>query len=398
MANRPNRERRPPSFPILRLPLRAAGATVAAGALLLAAACAGKPAAAPPAAAMKVPVTVGKATREAVPVTLGAVGTVESPHVVSIRSQVGGVLDKVHFSEGQDVRQGQLLFTIDPRSFEASLAQAQAQLARDQALAANAQQDVARYADLVKKDYVTQEQFDSIRANAASLAATVQADQAAVENMKLQLGYTRITAPISGRTGSVLVHAGNLVKANADTGMVSIQQMEPIDIRFAVPQQYLEKVRQRDSSGALEVTAKPEESGAEAHQGKLTFIDNAVDTSTGTIDLKASFPNHDRALWPGQFVDVSLTLATQEDAVVVPAPAVQSGQNGDYVFVVKPDMSVESRPVKVARTMGTRTVIAEGLEGGETVVTDGQLRLKPGAVIEAKPPAGTPAAAQEGGP
>ncbi len=326
-----------------------------------------------------VPVHVGRVTRETVPVEVHGIGTVAPRSTVQVKAQVGGEVTAVHFREGQDVTKGQALFTIDPRPYRAAVQKAEAQLARDRALAANAEADVARYADLVEKDYVTREQYDQIQADAESQKATVKADEAALEEARLDLGWTTISSPVAGRTGKVLIHAGNVVKAN-DLPLVVIQQIEPVDVSFSVAQSYLDEIRGRQASGELAATAAPP--GGAAHQGTLTFIDNEVDPTTGTIELKATFPNRDRALWPGQFVNVTLDLAVEQDAVVAPAPAVQSGQKGDYVFVVKDDGTVESRSVEVSRTMGERAVIAKGLSGGETVVTDGQLRLVPGAPVE----------------
>ncbi len=327
----------------------------------------------------KVPVHVGRVIRETVPVEVHGIGTVTSRSTVEIKSRVVGEVTAVHFREGQDVKKGQVLFTIDPRPYRAAVQEAEAHLARDRALAANAQADIARYADLVKKDYVTQEQYDQIRASAKSQQATVNADEAALEQARIDLGWTTISAPVSGRTGTLLVHAGNVVKAN-DLPLVVIQQIEPVDVAFSVAQSYLDEIRSRQSSGELTATAAPP--GGAEHRGALTFIDNAVDPTTGTIELKATFPNRDRALWPGQFVNVTLDLAVEQDAVVAPARAVQNGQEGDYVFVVKDDGTVESRDVEVSRTVGQRAVIAKGLSGGETVVTDGQLRLVAGAPVE----------------
>lgn len=373
--------RRPPRF-ALAVPLAAALAT----------GCGGE-AAAPPAAPPALPVTVAEVSREAMPVRWQGIGTVQSMATVSVLSQVGGEITAVHFTEGADVRAGQPLFTIDPRPYQAALKEAEARLARDRALADNARQDVERYADLVARDYVTREQYDSIRANAASLTAAAAADEAAVESARLDLAYCTISSPINGRTGSLLIHRGNVVKAN-DKPLLVIHQVEPIEVAFALPQQYLDEVRRRAAGGELEAEVAPPGAGGDPRRGDLAFLDNAVDPGTGTVQLKATFPNHDRALWPGQLVDVTLTLAVETDAVVAPAPAVQTGQKGDYVFVVGPDMTVELRPVTVSRTMDGKAVVAKGLEPGERVVTDGQLRLAPGARVEVKP--GAAAAEEEG--
>jgi multidrug efflux system membrane fusion protein len=337
-----------------------------------------KPAAQPP-----VPVTVGTVVKKTVPVQIEAVGKVEPLSSVDILARVGGQLTGVHFTEGQEVQKGQLLFTIDPRPYQAALAQAQAALARDKAQAANSAADLKRYGDLVQKEYVTREQYDQIAANSASLSATVQADQAAVEAARLQLSYCRIYAPLTGRTGSLLVHQGNLVKANDTQPLVVIHQIQPIYVSFAVPQANLPDISRYRAGGRLAVETAPGERGEAAQQGSLTFVDNQIDPTTGTILLKATFPNAGRSLWPGQFTKVRLVLS-QEEALVVPSQAVQTGQQGQYVFVVKGDQTVESRPVQVARTVGGDAVVASGLAPGETVVTDGQLRLAPGAKVTTK--------------
>ena len=346
-------------------------------------------------AAPAVPVTVGEVTRQAVPVEVHGIGTVASRSTVEIKAQVGGEITAVHFREGEDVAKGQTLFTIDPRPYRAAVQGAEAALERDRALADNAARDVERYADLVEKDYVTREQYEQIRTDAASKKASVAADQAALDRAQLELSWTTIASPVTGRTGQLLVHAGNVVKAN-DAPLVVIQQIEPVDVSFSVAQTSLDEIRARSGAGALTVRATPP--GGSAHDGELSFIDNAVDPSTGTIQLKATFPNHDRALWPGQFVNVTLDLALERDALVAPAAAVQSGQQGDYVFVVGGDDTVSSRPVRVARTIGDKAVIAEGLQPGETVVTDGQLRLAPGTKIEVKKGVATSSEADGGAP
>jgi membrane fusion protein, multidrug efflux system len=334
-------------------------------------------------AGQAVPVTVGTVVRKTVPVQIEAVGKVEPFSTVEIRARVGGELTAVTFGEGQEVEKGQLLFTIDPRPFQAALDQAQAALARDRAVAANSAADLKRYGDLVQKEFVTREQYDKIAADVQSGEATVHADEAAVEAARLQLGYCSIRAPIAGRTGSLLVHAGNLVTANAADPLVVIHQIRPIYVSFAVPESQLPEITRRQKQERLAVTASPEEAGP-LHRGELTFIDNQIDRTTGTIVLKATFPNEDRALWPGQFTKVRLTLSQQKGAIVAPVQAVQTGQAGQFVFVVRADQTVESRPVQVARTEGGDAVVSSGLTPGETVVTDGQLRLAPGVKIQAR--------------
>jgi multidrug efflux system membrane fusion protein len=386
-----------------------------------------------------VPVAVATVEQKTMPLQIQAIGTVEAYSVVSVKAQVGGELLRVHVKEGQDVRKGDVLFTIDPRSFEAALAQAQANvakdlvqvqqaravlerdqarvaqtraaLARDEAQARNADAQAQRYADLFKRELIAQEQYDQFRTASEALAATVRADQAdvlsaeetvradgaairaaeqlvradeaAVENAKIQLSYTTIRSPIDGRAGALMLYEGNVVRASGtnDSTLLVINQVRPIYVTFTVPQQQLPTVKRYLATGKLEVDAVPA-GDTRPVRGVVTFIDNAVDVATGTIKLKATFANDEGRLWPGQFANATLTLASEPGAVVVPAQALQSGQQGNYVFVVKPDSTVELRPVVVARTQGSETVIAKGLQAGERVVTDGQPRLTSGAKVE----------------
>jgi multidrug efflux system membrane fusion protein len=329
-----------------------------------------------------VPVRVGTVEQKAVPIELRNVGTVQAYNTVAVRALVNGEILQVHFREGQDVRKGDPLFTIDPRPYQAALAQAEAALARDRAQLENAQADVGRYADLVKKDYVTQQQNDSVKANAAAYAATVRADEAAVDKAKLDLAYCSIRSPLDGRTGVVMVQAGNVVKAN-DAALVTINQVAPVYVAVAVPERDLREIRERQARGGLAVDARDPVGGRSIAVGQLTFIDNTVDRTTGTITLKATFANADRVLWPGEFVNAVITLSTEAAAVVAPPGAVQTGQTGSYVYVVKADDTADSRPVTVGRLIpGGAAVIANGLTAGERVVTDGQLRLRPGSKVE----------------
>jgi multidrug efflux system membrane fusion protein len=329
-----------------------------------------------------VPVRVGTVEQKAVPIELRNVGTVQAYNTVAVRALVNGEILLVHFREGQDVRRGDPLFTIDPRPYQAALAQAQAALARDRAQLENARADVGRYADLVKKDYVTQQQNDSVKANAEAYAATVRADEAAIDRAKLDLAYCSIRSPLDGRTGVVMVQAGNVVKAN-DATLVTINQVAPVYVAVAVPERDLHEVRQRQAQGGLAVDARDPVSGRSIAIGQLTFIDNTVDRTTGTITLKATFANADRVLWPGEFVNAVITLSTEAAAVVAPPGAVQTGQSGSYVYVLKADDTADSRPVTVGRLIpGGAAVIANGLAAGERVVTDGQLRLRPGSKVE----------------
>ena len=330
-----------------------------------------------------VPVSVAEASRQSVPVELRAVGNVEAVSTVGIKSQVGGTLARVHFREGQEVRQGDLLFTIDPRPYETALLQAEALLARDQAQMENARQTERRYAELLGDRFISQQEYDIVQTDAAALEATVRADRAAAENARLRLAWCSIRSPLDGRTGSLLAHAGDLIKADADEPMLVIHQLRPIDVSFAVPEQELPRVRRQLAAGSLAVEALLTGEEAQPEKGRLTFIDNAVDTATGTIRLKGSFDNEAALLWPGQFVTVVLTLGRLEDVVTVPQAAVQAGQQGAFVFVLKADGSVEQRPVTAGITWEGMTVTEE-VQAGETVVTDGQMRLYPGARVEVK--------------
>lgn len=350
------------------------------GLALVAASCSNGKAVAPP-APPPAPVQVARAERKSVPVELRAIGNVEASAVVELRALVGGQLTSVHFTEGQRVEKGAPLFTIDPRPYQVALAEAEAKLARDRVLARNAREEVDRYGELVEKEYVTREQYDRSKAVAAAAEALEKGDEAAVERARLDLGYCSIVAPVNGRMGDFLVNVGNIVKANADEPLAVLRRTRPIFVSFTVPESRLPEIRRRSAGGALQVDVAPPGAGESSRQGTLSFVDNAVNVSSGTIRLKATFPNEDDALWPGQFVDVVLLLDTQADAVVVPARAVQNGQQGTFVFVVKDDATVDSRAVEVARNYGADAVIAKGLVPGDTVVTEGQLRLVSGSKV-----------------
>ena len=344
-------------------------------------ACSKKP---EPPKKLPVTVTASAVIQKTVPVQIRAIGNVEAYSTVSVKSQIGGILTRVHFKEGQDVKKGDILFTIDPRPYEASLKQAEANLAKDTAQLENAREQVRRYAELVKKGYVAQEQYDQIRTNAASFDATVNADKAVVENARLQLKYCYIYSPITGRTGNIIDKEGNLIKANADNPMVVINQIQPIYVTFSVPEQNLLEIKKYMAEGNLRIEAFLSKEDMKPEQGVLTFIDNTVDLATGTIKLKGTFANKEKRLWPGQFVNAVLTLASQPNALVVPSQAIQAGQKGQYVFIIKNDLTVEDRPIIVGRILNTETVIEKGLRSGEKIVTDGQLRLVPGARVEIK--------------
>jgi multidrug efflux system membrane fusion protein len=323
---------------------------------------------------------------KAMPLQIRTVGNVEAYSTVSVKSQVTGVITQAHFKEGQNVKKGQLLFTIDPRPLEAVLKQAEANLARDVAQLENAREQARRYDELVKKQYVSQEQYDQIRTNAAALEAVVEADKAAVDNAKVQLSYCYIYSPIDGQVGTLLVNEGNLVRVNDAAPLVVINQVIPIYVTFSVPEQNLPDIRHRLSEGSLKVEAQFQSDQGRSEVGHLAFIDNAVDRTTGTIKLKAEFGNENKRLWPGQFVNVALTLSTQVDAIVIPSEAIQVGQEGQHVFVVKPDKTVEMRPVTVGPTNEGEAIIASGLTAGEQIVREGQFLLGPGSRVEIKDP------------
>ncbi len=328
-----------------------------------------------------VPVSVVKSVQKTVPVQIRVIGNVEAYSTVSIKAQINGILETVHFREGQDVKKGQLLFTIDRRPFVAALNQARAALARDAAQERYAREQARRYGELIKDGIVTQDQFEQYRANADALAESMHADRAAVDNAAVQLSYCSIRSPIDGRTGNLMVQKGNLVKANDVPVLVTINQVNPIYVTFSVPEKELAGIKKYMAAGNMKVESSiPNDNGPD-EQGALSFLDNIVDTATGTIKIKGTFANKDRRLWPGQFVNVALTLTSIPNAVVVPTQAIQTGQSGQFVFVVKPDRSVESRPVVTGEVLDGETVVSKGLNPGETVVTDGQLQLVPGSRV-----------------
>lgn len=357
-----------------------------------------------------VPVMVASAVRKNAPLQLRLIGNVEAYSTISVKAQISGELLRVFFTEGKDVKKGDLLFQIDPRPYQQALRQAEAalardaaqlkqleaNLARDMAQAKNADVQAARYAKLAEAGVISKEQNDQMRTSADALEETTKAsraaiesaraalnsEKAAVERAKLDLEYCSIHSPIDGRTGNLQVKAGNLVKANADTPLVVINQVSPIYVAFSLPEQQLADVRRYMAKHPLPVDATASKEEGTPSRGTLTFIDNAVDRSTGTIRLKATFANKERQLWPGEFVNVVLTLAMESDVTVVPSEAVQIGQQGQYGFVVKPDHTVESRTVTVGRSLGREIIVERGIAPGETVVTDGQLRLVPGASVE----------------
>jgi multidrug efflux system membrane fusion protein len=392
-----------------------------------------------------VPVTIDTAISKAVPVQIRVVGSVQAYASVTLKSQLDGEVARVHIVEGQEVKKGDLLFTLDQRPFEAALhqaeanlgrdtaqlqqaeaavaqtkaaqKQAEANLARDTAQLENAMTQLRRYKGLIDDGAISKELYDQVRTTAAALEATIQADQAAVtnaeasiraaqatvenikavikadqavvENAQVQLGYTTIRAPMDARAGNLLVRVGSAVKARDDTAqMLVLNQIHPIYVSFSVPEQYLPDVKKYLAAGSIRVEAFPRGQDDSPATGTLTFVNNTVDPATGTIQLKATFPNSRGLLWPGQFVTVILTLTVQPDRVVVPSQAVQTSQQGQYVYVVRSDSTVESRPITVDRTFGVETVVAKGIATGEKVVTDGQLRLAPGVRVQVKTAAG----------
>ena len=335
---------------------------------------------------LAVPVSVAKAVKKTVPIELSAISTGAAYSTVQIKGQVNAVLKEVHFKQGDFVKKGDLLFTLDARPFQASLAQAQANLDRDKAQADLTTVQAERYKKLYDQGIAPKEQYDQMLANAAAQQGSVHADEAAVESAKHELQYCAIYSPVDGRTGALEVSAGNLVKENDVPVLVVINQIAPLFEDFSAPEQYLGMIKKYMAGGRLQIEATPY-GDTVPEKGYLTFVDNTVDNTTGTIKLKGTFANTDHRLWPGQFSNVSLRLSEEENATVVPTQAVQTGQTGDFVFVINSDQRAESRPVKVARTLGAESVIAKGIEPGETVVTDGQLRLIPGVKVQIKPAA-----------
>ena len=367
-----------------------------------------------------VPVTVTKVTSKDVPVEIQVIGNVEAYSTIAVKAQVGGILTKVDFKEGDYVKKNDLLFTIDARPLKAQLDQAVANLAKDEALLKQAEANLARdlaqekyasaqagrYAKLAQEGVISAEQSDQMRTNADATGQAVSADRAAIESAKAEivamkatiendsvmLGYAEIRSPIDGRTGNLNVKLGNVVTANT-MDLMTINEVSPIYVTFSVPEAQLRQVKKYMAAGKLPVFATPQDDEADKETGVLTFVDNAVDPGTGTIKLKGTFQNADRKLWPGEFVRVVLRLTTQSNALVVPNQAVQTGQQGEFVFVVKKDRTVESRPVTTGIRIDQELVVNEGLELGETVVTDGQLRLAPGARVSIKDNRAKPAAA-----
>ena len=343
---------------------------------LFAAACKSNP---PKAVDVAVPVTVATAQQKDMPVQIRAVGMVQPLQTVAVRALVSGALTHVWFREGDQVRQGQLLFSIDPRPYQAALRQAQAILARDEAQLVNAEAEKMRYASL--GGIVSREQYDAVSAAAGAARAIVAADRAAVDDARQQLSYCEIRSPLDGRTGLLQVHEGNILKANDVTPIVIVNQVHPISVQFSLPEAQLATIR--GAGNGVPVTALPQ-GGSTTETGKLAFIDNNVDVATGTIALKANFANDHSLLWPGQYVNASVTVSDRPKAVVVPAQAVQTSQTGQFVYVVNSSKGVELRPVSVAQQVGQVAIVDRGVTAGETVVIDGQMNLTPKSKVSIK--------------
>jgi len=338
------------------------------------------PSAAPTGGRPPAPVVVSTVEQRNVPIQITAIGNIEAYQTVQIRSQVNGQIETIHFKEGQDVHQGQLLYSLDKRPFQAALEQAQGNLKRDEAQAANSKLYAARYTNLENQGVISHEQADLQRTQASSNSAAVYADQAAVDAAKVQLQYANIYAPIDGRSGALMMNVGNLVKANDTPYLVQLNQIEPIYATFTVPEARLSEVREF-ATRKLKVLAYPKSQNSNPAEGLLTFIDNGVDPQTATIKLKATFQNKDRRLWPGEFVNVVLRLSTLDNAITVPTKAVQSGQQGDYVFVVSKDGIATPHQITAIGTYQNLTLIKSGLNPGDTVIVDGQLRVTPNGKV-----------------
>jgi multidrug efflux system membrane fusion protein len=334
-----------------------------------------------------VPVVAAIVEQREVPVQLHAIGNVRAKSTVAVKARVTGQIAKIHFNEGQDVKEGDVLMNMDPAPFEVVLAQAKARLAQATTQAGIAQRQAERYTNLVTTGGVSREEVDNLKSTADAAGSNTEAAEAAVKEAELQLSYCTVRSPLTGRAGRRVVDAGNVVKAD-ETDLVVINQLKPIEVIFSVPEQHFADIQRYMKENKLKVSITPTHGAAKAIDGVLSFVDNAIKPATGTLEVKATMPNEDLALWPGQYGEIALTLTTQPNAIVVPATAVQTGQNGQYVFVIKEDSTAEYREVQMDRTLGTEAIIAKGLNKGEQVVIDGQLRLTPGSKVEIKPPVG----------
>lgn len=332
-----------------------------------------------------------KAVAKPMPVLIEAVGTVEPEHSVQVRAQVSGVLEKVLFKEGDKVKAGQLLLQIDPRTFEASYRQAQAQLARDVAQLENAKVQQERLEPLLKREFITRQEFDVAVTSTKSLEATVAADKALLEQARIQVEYSRIHAPISGRTGALAINAGNLVSAGASGGtpLVTINSTDPILVTFSIPERQLDEIRRSQNEQEMRIEILPDRAGQAAAEGKLVFMDNTVTAQTGTVVLKTRVPNKDEVLWPGQFVNVRVVLRVEPESVVVPEAAVQPGQDSSFVYLINEENRVEVRPIKISRQIGREVVVASGVKAGDRVITEIPQALQTGATVRLAEGAGT---------
>jgi membrane fusion protein, multidrug efflux system len=334
-----------------------------------------------------IPVSVAMAERRDVPIYLTGLGTVQAFNTVTVKTRVDGELVKVAFTEGQDVKAGDLLAQIDPRPFQAAYDQAVAKKVQDEANLANAKLDLQRFADLATRNFAPKQQVDTQRATVAQLEAQIQGDQAAIDSAKTQLDYTTITSPISGRTGIRLVDQGNIVHATDATGLVVVTQLQPISVIFTLPESELAPVQSALKSGPVRIFAMDRDSDRQLAEGTLAVLDNQISQTTGTIRIKGTFPNKDGALWPGEYLNIRLLARTAPNVVTVPSSALQRGPNGYYAYVVKPDSTVETRSLKVGQISEGATIVDDGMAAGEKVVTAGQYRLKPGARVEVNSPA-----------
>jgi membrane fusion protein, multidrug efflux system len=348
-----------------------------------------QPAPQPQTSAPAIPIVAEKVQVSDVPMVMSGIGTVDAYNVVDVRAQVTGTIERIGFVEGQTVHPGSLIAQLDPRPYQAALQQAEANLARDQANLSNAQTDLGRYVPLAKQGYAAAQQVADQMSAVAQLQATVLSDKAAIFNAQTQLGYTTITSPIDGVTGIRGVDIGNILQPGSITPIVTITQIQPISIEFTLPQKDVATVQEAMAKGTLKTVAYGQDDRAELGQGTLLLVDNTINQSSGTVQLKATFPNANRALWPGEFVNVQLTVAVRHDGISVPLSALQQGQTGNLVYVVQPDGVVQQRPVAVAETLDGRALIDHGLTAGDTVVTAGQYRLSNGVQV-AEVPAGDP--------
>jgi multidrug efflux system membrane fusion protein len=354
-------------------------------ALSLVSGCSRNDAAPAPAKTPTVPVTVAQVMKKPMALRLQAIGTVEPLTSVAVKARIDSQITAVHFRDGQDVTRGQVLFELDRRTLDAQVKQLQATAQRDLALVNNAIAQEQRQRDLLEKKFISDDAYAQTRTNLDAARATLAADEAILDSARTQLGFASISSPISGQAGKILIQVGNVVKANDTAALVVINEISPIYVSFAVPEQYLPDVRSFMAKNALSVQVAPSGTATTIDDGRLTFVDNTVDSQTGTIRLRATFPNANRALWPGQFATVTLLMGTQSEAIVVPSQAIQNGPKGQYTYVVKEDTSVEMRPVVVDRSDASESVISKGLAAGETVVVSGQIRLVPGAKVQVKP-------------